>query len=204
MKIKRFSSLPYMTNTYCLYTDKEAVLIDPTGSADEIQKWTKENEIEVIAAVFTHCHGDHFPKPSEKWFFNFPWYAHAAALKGFKDSAINLSEGIYGEKIVYQDIQTIEPEKEMSIGAFLMRVLETPGHTAGSVCYSIGNILFSGDTLFRESIGRTDLPTGSMAEIKKSLTLLMAELPDETVVFPGHGDRTTIGYERQANPFIER
>jgi len=204
MKIKRFSSPPYMTNTYCLYAEKEAILVDPTGSADAIETWTRENGIQVLAAVFTHSHGDHFPTPTERWFFEFPWYAHASALEGFKSPEINLSESIYGQAIAYADIQTIEPEDRLCIGPFDLKVLKTPGHTAGSVCYSIGNVLFSGDTLFRESVGRTDLPTGSMQVLRKSLAVLMTELPDETIVFPGHGERTTIGYERKVNPFIER
>lgn len=206
MKIKRFVSPPYMTNTYCLYEPEkgQGVLIDPTGDADTVERWSEDEGLEVLAAIFTHCHGDHFPKPSERWFFGFPWYAHPEAVEGFKTPSVNLSEVIYGESIAYKEIRSLEAENEFCVGPFCFKVIHTPGHTPGSACFLIGNVLFSGDTLFRESIGRTDFPTGSMKAMEKSLKLLMAELPDDTIVFPGHGDRTTIGYERKANPFIVR
>lgn len=205
MRIKRFSSPPYMTNTYCLYESEtsQAILIDPTGSEDPIRSWVESEGLSVIGAVFTHAHADHFPKPSEIWFQEFPWYAHQVAVEGFLDPEINLSASIYGELIAYKQVQALPENNTLAIGPFDLWIIETPGHTQGSVCYQIGNVLFSGDTLFKESVGRCDLPTGSMSALKVSLKNMIATMPDETLVFPGHGDQTTIGYERKVNPYIE-
>jgi glyoxylase-like metal-dependent hydrolase (beta-lactamase superfamily II) len=205
MRIKRFSAPPYGTNTYCFYDQdkKQGVLIDPTGPAEGIQSWLEGEGIAIEAALFTHAHGDHFPLPRETWFRTFPWYAHPKAIEAFQKPAINLSESIYGQAISYREIRPVEEKRILQIGPFAIRVYETPGHTAGSVCYRVGNVVFSGDTLFRGSVGRTDLPTGSMAVLMESLKKIMADLPDDTLVLPGHGEGTDIGHEKKMNPYIE-
>lgn len=205
MKLKRFTAPPYMTNTYCLYDteSREGIFVDLTGDLHAIHAWMEAEELTILAALFTHAHGDHFPQAAPSWSLEFPWYAHKKAVLAFADSSINLTEGIYGEEVVYAEVLALTDSSQQSIGEFTFEVMETPGHTAGSVCYRFGNVVFSGDTLFKESVGRTDLPTGSMTVLKESLYRMFSQWADELLVFPGHGDQTTMEYERRINPYLE-
>lgn len=205
MKLKRFTAPPYMTNTYCLYDPEggEGIFIDLTGDLNGIRSWVEAEKLTILAALFTHAHGDHFPQSAPAWTREFPWLAQREAVVAFKDSAVNLSREIYGEEVTYAQVQALSESREQHIGDFTFEVMETPGHTAGSVCYRFGNVVFSGDTLFKESVGRTDLPTGSMSILKESLKRLFSQWTEDLLVFPGHGDQTSMEYERRVNPYIE-
>ena len=90
----------------------------------------------------------------------------------------------------------------LHVGAINLEVLETPGHTPGGVCYYMDGLVFVGDTLFRDSVGRTDFPNGSYETLMESIKTQLYKLPDNTMVYPGHGPETNIGYEKQYNPFV--
>lgn len=205
MKLKRFASPPYMTNTYCYYDPEcgEGIFIDLTGDLNAIQAWAEAEKISILAVLFTHAHADHFPRSVTAWSLEFPWFAHREAVVTFADPARNLSGEVYGEKIAYAQVRSLADSKEQMIGKFTFEVMETPGHTSGSVCYRFGNVVFSGDTLFKESVGRTDLPTGSMTILKSSLNRLFSQWTEDFLVFPGHGDQTSMEYERRVNPYLE-
>lgn len=205
MKLKRFTSPPYMTNTYCCYDpeSKEGIFIDLTGELNAIQAWVESQNITIVAALFTHAHGDHFPSSAPAWSLEFPWFAHREAVATFSDFSRNLSGEIYGKKIAYTEVRVLPKSRMQRIGNFEFEVLETPGHTSGSVCYRFGNVVFSGDTLFKESVGRTDLPTGSMTILKESLKRMFSQWTEDLLIFPGHGDQTSMAYERRVNPYLE-
>jgi len=205
MKLKRFTAPPYMTNTYCLYDgeSREGIFIDLTGDLTGIHAWVEAEKLTILASLFTHAHGDHFPQSASAWSLKFPWYAHKKALVAFADPTINLSEGIYGEEVIYTEVLALSDSVEQDIGDFHFEVMETPGHTDGSVCYRFGQVIFSGDTLFKESVGRTDLPTGSMAILKDSLNRMFSQWTEDFFVYPGHGAQTSMEHERRLNPYLE-
>ena len=120
-----------------------------------------------------------------------------------EDPGLNLC-GMIGEHKVYRADVFVKDEDVLNLAGFSIRVFFTPGHTIGGCCYYIADekILFSGDTLFQESVGRTDFPGGSMSEIVHSVKEKLFLLPDDTRVCPGHGDETSIGYEKKYNPFV--
>ena len=118
------------------------------------------------------------------------------------DPGLNLSERFQGMPLGFHADEFVTDGQELTFLGVTWKVLETPGHTAGSVCYYIPEerLLLAGDTLFRESYGRTDFPTGSSSQIVHSILDRLFVLPDDTTVYPGHGELTSIGYEKQCNP----
>ncbi len=196
---------PYMTNAYCIYDpeNKEGLFIDLTGDMEAIHTWLESEKITILAALFTHAHGDHFPALAPPWSLTFPWFAHHNAVTAFADPVINLSGYIYGKEVAYTQVKAFNESCKQQIGNFDFEVIETPGHTAGSVCFRFGSVLFSGDTLFKESVGRTDLPTGSRVILKESLNRLFSQWSEDFLVFPGHGDQTSMETERRVNPYVE-
>jgi glyoxylase-like metal-dependent hydrolase (beta-lactamase superfamily II) len=191
------------TNCYYLYDEeqKEALVFDPPCNGEIIHKRLSEKGLSVCAILITHGHFDHISGVSGlKKASAAPVYAPAEEKELLCDPALNLSdEGV----CVRADHSVIDGE-ELSLGGFHLRVISTPGHTSGGCCYYFPDekILISGDTLFAQSVGRTDLPTGSSSTLIRSIREKLMPLPDDVAVYPGHGESTTIGYERKYNPFI--
>lgn len=185
MKIKTVVVGPLGTNCYIITGDEagEALVIDPGDDALDIIDALNEDNLEVSAIVLTHGHFDHIQAAGDiKKSKGGRIFAHPADQVPGTDEP--LAEG-----------------DELTAGGAVLRVILTPGHSRGS-CSLIGDgAVFCGDLLFRDSVGRTDFEGGSMAELLRSLDKLK-ELPDETVVFPGHGPETTIGREKMMNPFM--
>lgn len=119
-----------------------------------------------------------------------------------QDASLNLSGSMGTEQTVIEADVLVKDGDVLSLVGFSWKVLETPGHTAGSVCYYVESedVLLSGDTLFADSLGRTDLPTGDLQAIVRSITEKLLTLPEDTMVYPGHGEVTTIGHEKRYNP----
>ena len=153
--------------------------------------------------VLTHGHFDHIMAVEDlKRTFRAEIYGSAREEELFSDSSLNLSRDWMGRVVSFHADVTLRDGQEMELLGMKWKALETPGHTAGSMCYYIEKegILLSGDTLFCESYGRTDLPTGSSVQIADSIRNKLFLLPDDTMVYPGHGEPTTIGHEKQYNP----
>ena len=192
------------TNCYLVWNKatREGVLIDPGDEAERICSAIAEERANLKAILLTHGHFDHILVAEElKEKYDVPLYASKEEKEMLGSSRWNLSGREEGIEIT--DYIPLEDGESIELLGKEWKVISTPGHTKGSVCYFVpGDIpyLFSGDTLFYESYGRTDLYGGSEEAIKKSIKEKLFTLPDETLVYPGHEEATTIANEKQYNP----
>ena len=206
VKYKIFNLLPsFGTNTYVIY-DKDCscgVLVDPADSSDKVINFLKKENIEISHILLTHGHGDHIGGVD---FFKEKTKASVAIHKHDAEKLVNPEKNLssfMGNEIKFEPADRILNDGDIiSIGTSNIMVIHTPGHTSGSVCFLVDNLLFSGDTIFENSIGRTDFPDGSMEQILVSIKEKLWQLDDDTKVFPGHGEETTIGDEKIQNPFV--
>lgn len=193
-------------NCYIVKSPKsqEVVVIDPGDDAHRINKYLQENDLECKAILLTHGHFDHITAvPELKYLTNAPVYAHEAETKLLGDAELNMSVLMGVEVSIQADI-LIKEKEVFDIADLSWQVIHTPGHTIGGVCYNLLNqgIIFSGDTLFYESVGRTDFATGDHSILLESIHNQLMILADDIEVYPGHGRPTTIGHERQGNPYL--
>ena len=195
------------TNCYFLYREggTKAVVVDPAENGAGIFKLLSEKGFTVEAILLTHGHFDHIGGAAElKKASGTKVYALAEEKKVCRTPELNLSAQM-------PPVVTIEADEWLTDGQTVetagisFQVIATPGHTVGGCCYYCkeGGFLFSGDTLFEESVGRTDFPTGSMSSLVRSVKEKLFVLPEDTKVYQGHGDITTIGREKQYNPYCQ-
>lgn len=192
---------PVEANCYifgCART-REAAIIDPGADEDLIKKLIDEEGLTPKCIINTHGHGDHIGANAK---FDVPVFIHKADAKCLTNPLKNMSimMGILISSPAASRL--LEDGDKITVGDLPLEVIHTPGHTPGSICLKWDETVFTGDTLFAEGIGRTDLPGGSEAEIIRSIKDKLFVLPDETKVYPGHGPATTIGHEKEHNPFI--
>jgi hydroxyacylglutathione hydrolase len=185
---------------------RQAAIIDPGGNTENILATVKDMGVTVTHLLHTHGHFDHILATGEVS------AATGAAILIHRDDQ-GLYENLPGQGVLFgfraarppAPTQWLSGGETIVIGKLSIRVLHTPGHTPGSVGYYLGGddaILFAGDTLFADSVGRTDLPGGSFADLAASIRTKLYVLPGETRVIPGHGPETTIADERERNPFV--
>ena len=197
MKIYTLPLGPVKANCYLLVKEKHCLVIDP-GDRFDIDSFLESQSLSLDAILLTHAHFDHIGGVDailKK--HNVPLYIHESELTFLNDSSLNASMSFYQE-IVCRHTAIPLPPKELHIGPFEIEILHTPGHSCGSCCFMIEGNLFSGDTLFQGSIGRMDLPTGSVIQMKESLKKL-SQLEDSIAVYPGHGPNTSIAQEKRWN-----
>lgn len=192
------------TNCYLVYDEetKRAAVVDPGDGADRIMAECEKLGLKPEGILLTHGHFDHImavPELSAAW--KAPVYASAKEEVVLTDRALNMTGGYNTKPLTLEADVYVREGDVISLAGFEWKVLETPGHTVGSCCYYIEkeHVLFSGDTMFRLSYGRIDLPTGSSTDMVASVKRLLA-LPEEVTVYPGHMDATSIGHERIYNP----
>lgn len=193
-------------NTYVLIDNSDCVVIDPGRDYRGIVDYINKNQLSLKAVLLTHGHFDHMRGVNillEE--FDSPLYIGFFDEDRLTDSYKNLS-GLFSneEVVISRKAITISDNETILLLNEPIKVIETPFHTKGSVCYYLkdSGFLFSGDTLFKGSIGRDDLPGAEPSKKKSSLAKLMT-LPDNTKVFPGHGGSSTIGDEKKYNPFVK-
>lgn len=193
------------TNCYIISseTTKEAVVIDPADEAERIVSFLEEKGLTLKAILLTHGHFDHITGMKDL-LKRFPVkvYAGREEEELLNTPSWNYS-GTTGLNIMAKADVWLEDLENLAFGDLECKVIATPGHTKGCVCYYFEkeSVLFSGDTLFFESIGRTDLPTGDSRMILQSLNSKLMLISDDVCVYPGHGSQTTIGHERKNNPY---
>lgn len=200
----------FMTNCYTVYNavTRDAVLIDPASNARFLNNILVNEQLNCVAILLTHGHYDHIgalPELMELVGHKVPIYASAEEEDVLNDPRKNLSTMLSGQMVTVKPDILLQDDQEIELLDTKLRCFLVPGHTKGGMCYYFAEngILFSGDTLFARSIGRSDFPTGDGIKLVKSIKEKLMALPDETIVYPGHNERTTIGKERNANPFIQ-
>ena len=196
----------YTENTYVINERKEALIIDPGANFKEISAYIKDNNYDVKGILLTHGHFDHLYTLKETYqAYQCPVYIYNSERDFLFDPNLNLSSTLHNP-IFFKEKDAVVPLEDNSVielGRERITILHTPGHTRGSICYKYKRFLFSGDTLFKGTIGRHDLPTSNKAALKRSLELILKKCRDNTVVYPGHGSFTTILNEKHENPFLE-
>ena len=192
MNIKTLILGPLQVNCYILWETEQCLVIDPGFEPERVMKTCDELGLKIQAILLTHGHFDHVggvKKIAEK----------TGCQVFLHPDELSLPPFITSGKLYYTD--TYAEGDEITLAGMTFTVLHTPGHTPGAVCLYFDEILFTGDTLFAGSCGRTDLPGGSFATIKASLKRL-ASLPGNASIYPGHGEETTLETERKNNPYI--
>ena len=177
---------------------KEAMVIDPGGSIGKIEEMLKVIEADVKYILLTHCHGDHMGAASElREKCGGKILIHRFDQEGLRNPDINLSSHIGIGDVSIEEDARLDDGDILHVGGLQFKVIYTPGHTIGSISLYCEDekMLFSGDTLFRGSWGRTDLPTSNMEQIMDSITNKLLVLPEDTIVYPGHGKSTIIKEE---------
>ncbi|HOJ50187.1 MAG TPA: MBL fold metallo-hydrolase [Spirochaetota bacterium] len=188
-------------NCYIVGNEESVFIIDPGDEAEYIINEVGNKKIEFI--LLTHGHIDHIMALNKiKEMINTKVYISELDKDFLFDSKKNLSYFL-GYNYVYKyDVEVLKDSDTIEFKNTKIKVISTPGHTPGGLCFYINNMLFSGDTLFRQSIGRTDFPGGDYATLIKSIREKLLKLPPDTIVYPGHMEETTIGFEKDHNPFL--
>jgi glyoxylase-like metal-dependent hydrolase (beta-lactamase superfamily II) len=205
--VKQFVVGPVCTNCYFAINEKskEMFVVDPGDQADLLAKQIEGLGVKPVAVLLTHGHFDHAGAAEAlKEKYGIPVYVHEAEKETMEDPNRNLSGSMMGNPEKYSADYFVKDGEELEIAGMKVQVLFTPGHTAGGACYYLPNemAVFSGDTLFCESIGRTDFPGGSASTLIRSIREKLLPLADFIKVYPGHNEITTIGNERGYNPFL--
>ena len=192
-------------NCYLFICDdeKKGALIDPGANGEKIKRWLADKDVKIEYILLTHGHWDHIGAVEElRREYNAIVGIHADDTAMLESPELNLSMiwstpiSCQPADLIFQDGQTFK------VGNCEFKVIHTPGHSSGSSCFLTSEALFAGDTLFFESVGRTDLPGGSEEQIKESITTKLFSLPEKTRVLPGHGPETTIGREKKHNLYL--
>lgn len=196
---------PIQTNCYFLYREdtKECLIIDPGYEADKIEAYVQKKQLHVAGILLTHGHFDHITAADEvRKKFQTKIYASGKEKELMADPRMNVSV-MMGESVSLKADVWLEDGEELEMLGETMRCILTPGHTGGGMCFYFPKacMLFSGDTLFQESVGRTDFPTGSSRELIRSVREKLLVLPEAVRVYPGHGLMTTIRDEQMFNPY---
>ncbi len=208
MKVELFATGILGTNTYVVMNEetKEAVVIDPARLSKKLREYIDGEQLQIKAILLTHAHFDHIMGIDEviEAYGQMPVYVEENDLELLHHAELNEST-TYTKGYSYDGGDVIHGGDTLSLIGEEFQVIHTPGHTAGGVCYYVENagMVFSGDTLFRASIGRSDFKTSSTSALISSVKDKLFLLPDETIVFPGHMSATKIGFEKKANPFVK-
>lgn len=205
MRIETFALGALQTNCYLIENEetKELVIVDPAVCPNTFVEYIRQSGYQLKAILLTHGHFDHVMGIDDLVeVFDIPVYLHEAEQKLLAEPELNLSYG--RQSYSYNRGTALKDGELLEVAGFHIQVIHTPGHTSGGCCYYFeeDEVLISGDTLFYQSVGRTDFPTSSTRELVTSIREKLFLLPDTVMVYPGHGSATSIGDEKQYNPFV--
>ena len=197
---------PVQTNCFFLINEdtKELLIIDPADRAQGIIDWILSEGLKPVAILLTHGHFDHIMAVEGlRKEYQIPMYASKDEVEVLANPQLNVST-MMGAYVSMKADELFADGDVLELAGMKLKVISTPGHTIGSVCFYIEEekMLISGDTLFEASVGRTDFPTGSSRQLIHSIKTRLFILPEDVNVFPGHGEVTSIAYEKTHNPFI--
>ncbi|MEG0292220.1 MAG: MBL fold metallo-hydrolase [Anaerovoracaceae bacterium] len=206
MKVRNIGTGPLMVNTYLAYDEdtKKGFIVDPGGYSKDLELFIAKENIEIEYIILTHGHGDHIGGVFEHLndHSNAKVVASVDEVPMLVDPNSNMTTQTHGRAIsIKPDIEVWDGET-MMVGNMELKFIMTPGHSPGGMCILVDKVLFCGDTLFRDSIGRTDFQGGSFKELKESIHSKLFVLDPDTQVLPGHMGPTTIGHEKENNPFV--
>ena len=201
MKIQRFiANNGFGTNVYLVWDEdsKKAFLIDPGADIPGVCNTIEKEELDLLYIIITHAHGDH----TEGLGFFREKYPEARVVASRAERKMLFNRDLsHGPGGITADIETKDGDT-LDVGGMHLEFIDCPGHTPGGMSVLVNGVLFSGDTLFRNSVGRTDLPGGDWDTIVETVKNKLYTLPDDTVVLPGHMGETSIGFEKRNNPFV--
>ncbi len=200
MKIKPAIVGEICTNCYVVFDEasSEGLVIDPGAEFEKIERLLKKYSVKVKYVILTHGHYDHIAAAGEvKKFTGAPILVQAEDAAMLSDPAGNGSIFFTGSEVRLKSDRSLSDGEFLEFGACKLQVLHTPGHSYGGICLAGENVIFTGDTLFRAGIGRTDIPNTSYSQIMESIRKKLMIYPDDTIIYPGHGYISTIGEERK-------
>jgi hydroxyacylglutathione hydrolase len=210
LKVKEFTFSPVQENTYVLHNEhNKAIIIDPgcyfTAEQETLKMFINDTGLEPVRLLNTHCHLDHVF--GNKWVhetWELELYIHRGEETMLKMAPLSGDKWGLPFSNYQGPLHFLEEGDTIQLGNDALQVILAPGHSPASICFycEAQQFLIGGDVLFRESIGRTDLPGGDHETLLNSIRTQLFTLPDEVVVYPGHGESTTIGYEKENNPFL--
>jgi hydroxyacylglutathione hydrolase len=202
MYLDAFSDNSFETNCWLLGADgtEDAVVVDPGFSPERVHALLDAEQRRPVAVFATHGHYDHIGAAAEFCGDDLPFYIHEADVAALTDP-VAWGSGAGTPLVPVKDVRTLVDGDVVTFAGFRIEVLHTPGHTPGSVCFLTDAMVLSGDLVFAGSVGRSDFPNSNPIDMERSLVRFL-ELPDANDVLPGHGPRTTVGRERERNPFL--
>ncbi|MFA9424159.1 MAG: MBL fold metallo-hydrolase [Sedimentibacter sp.] len=195
----------YFSNCYIVASDvsKEAAIIDPGADFNKIDNTINELGVIPKIIILTHAHGDHIGAVEEfVEKYGVKVYIHEKDAKMLSDGKENFSKVLFGKNMSINPDILLKDGDEIQLGDLKFEIIHTPGHTKGGICIKVGNIMMTGDTLFNNSIGRTDFPGGSFEEIINSIQEKIFKYDEDIIIYPGHNSPSTIKSEKLNNPFV--
>ena len=203
LEVKSFVTTgPAEENCYFIYNDSHLIIVDPGNDPELIQQFVTESKRQPVAILLTHTHYDHIGAlEAIRHAYEIPVYVSPAENDWLGNPRMNLSAM---RQLICQPADQLFEMKEYTLGGMTFRVVPTPGHSIGGVSFVFDSDRFviTGDALFAGSIGRTDLPTGNHQQLLESIQTELFTLPEDYVAYPGHRGPTTIGHEKETNPFF--
>jgi len=199
--LQRFVAGPMAVNCYLLAdpVTKDACLIDPAAVPPGMKGVLQKNSFTLRFIINTHGHGDHIAANAH---FRLPVYIHSLDADFLNDAEKNLSSAFFFRVTSPEASRLLEDGDKITLGSLGLEVMHTPGHTPGSISLKADGVVFTGDALFAGGIGRTDFPYGDEEALLKSIKKRLLVLGDDTAIYPGHGEPSTIGEEKRSNPFL--
>lgn len=205
MKLKIFNENLAQENAYLLFKNQVAIVIDPGFNGEQIIDFCKQKELQIVAVLLTHGHFDHIKDVSMlAKIFTFDIYISNEDKPFLKNDQFNYASA-FGSKFHLPNFMVIslKDNQKIEIEGESFHIIATPGHTKGSICIEYNRYLFTGDTLFYNSVGRTDLYSGNINDMKKSIALLNSKISNDTTIYPGHGEHGKLKVIKEGNPYLK-